>query len=123
KTRTIVARNDDYYGNDSYLEQRLTAGTYYVAVTSVGNTDFDPTIVDSGFGGRTEGAYNLSMNFKSDGETSLSDSTGVKLDGDADGKPGGAYEFWFQSNTAANTIYVDKANVQANPNGTLNNPF
>src|SRR5205085_12111777 len=47
-TRTEIAHNDDYYGNDSYLELHLDPGTYYVAVTSVGNTDFDPTIADTG---------------------------------------------------------------------------
>lgn len=125
--REIVARNDDYYGNDSYLEVRLVPETspagattkYYVAVTSVGNTEFDPTIADSGFGGRTQGNYSLTMNFKPDGGTSLTDTTGVKFDGDADGVPGGQYEFWFQSNTVANTIYVDKTST-ANQNPAQN---
>ena len=40
-TRQIIARNDDYYGNDSYLEvcSSDAAGTYYVGVTSVGNIE------------------------------------------------------------------------------------
>jgi hypothetical protein len=128
-TRTIVARNDDYYGNDSYLELRLDPGTYYVAVTSVGNTDFDPAIANSGFGGRTQGNYNLSLNFKPDGGTTLADTSGVKFDGDGDGQPGGTNEFWFQSNTSTNTIYVDKTstanqNPAQNPNlGTLGSPY
>ena len=29
----------------------MDRGTYYVAVTSTGNTEFDPTISDTGFGG------------------------------------------------------------------------
>lgn len=129
-TRSVVARNDDYYGNDSYLELHLDAGTYYLAVTSVGNTQFDPTILDSGFGGRTQGTYNLSMSLKPDaGTTSMRDATSVAFDGDGDGNPGGTYQFWFQSNTAANTIYVDKTST-ANQNpaqnlnlGTIGSPY
>jgi hypothetical protein len=130
KVRTEVARNDDYYGNDSYLELHLNQGTYYVAVTSTGNTEFNPEILDTGFGGRTQGAYNLSMSLKPDsGTTSMKDATSSQpaFDGDADGQPGGTYQFWFQSNTPAATssiIYVDKAStVAGNGTGALNNPF
>ena len=77
-TRTQIARNDDYYGNDSYLEVRLDAGRYFIAVTSVGNTEFNPAIADSGFGGRTQGQYNLTMSLKPEGAvTSLRDASGV----------------------------------------------
>ncbi len=108
-TKTEIAHNDDYYGNDSYLELHLDAGSYFVAVTSVGNTDFDPTIPDTGFGGRTQGTYSLSLSIKPDNATvSMHDATGVAFDGDAENNPGGQYQFWFQANTAANTIYVDK---------------
>ncbi len=49
----LVARNDDFYGKDSYLEiEGMQPGTYYVAVTASGNTDFDGRIADSGFGAR-----------------------------------------------------------------------
>jgi hypothetical protein len=112
KTRTEIARNDDYYGNDSYLELSLGAGTYYVAVTSTGNTEFDPTIPDTGAGGRTQGAYSLTMSLRPDtATTSMRDATGVNFDGDADGNAGGRNQFWFQSNTPAPTsaiFYVDK---------------
>lgn len=117
KTRTQIARNDDYYGNDSYLEVHLEKGTYYLAVTSVEDTDFDPTIADTGFGGRTQGAYNLSLSLKPDGGTvSMRDATGVAFDGDAENNPGGSYQFWFQANTADNTVYVDKT-PPASPSG------
>ncbi len=130
KTRTQIARNDDYYGNDSYLEVRLAKGTYYLAVTSVGNTDFDPTISGSGFGGRTQGAYSLAVSIKPDGgTTSMRDATGVSFDGDAENNPGGTYQFWFQGNTTTNTVYVDKVST-ANQNlaqnaalGTIGSPY
>ncbi|HEY2414173.1 MAG TPA: choice-of-anchor L domain-containing protein, partial [Pirellulaceae bacterium] len=118
-TKTEIAHNDDYYGNDSYLEVHLDTGTYFVAVTSVGNTDFDPTIADTGFGGRTQGTYNLSLSMKPDNATvSMRDATGVAFDGDAENNPGGVYQFWFQANTATNTIYVDKLGASVQVNGT-----
>ena len=33
--RELIARNDDYYSNDSYIEVELGAGTYYVGVSYV----------------------------------------------------------------------------------------
>ncbi len=130
KTRTQIARNDDYYGNDSYLEVHLAKGTYYLAVTSVGNTDFDPTIPGTGFGGRTQGAYSLAVSIKPDGgTTSMRDATGVSFDGDAENSPGGTYQFWLQGNNATNTVYVDKAstanqNLAQNPAlGTIGSPY
>jgi len=91
---------------------------------------FDPSILDTGMGGRTSGVYNLTMSLKADGgTTSMRDMTGVALDGDAEGNPGGTYQFYFQSNTVTNTIYVDKVstanqNPAQNPNlGTIGSPF
>lgn len=119
--RTLIARNDDYYGKDSFVDLHLEAGTYYVAVTSKGNTDFDPTVPDTGMGGTTEGAFQLKLNFKPDGRySSVQDVFGSAVDGDADGRPGGTYEFFFQ---AGPTIFVDKANTQTSPNGSLLNPY
>ena len=60
---TIIARNDDYYGNDSFLKLDLAAGNYYVAVTSTGNSNFDPATAETGFGGTTQGAYKLRLTF------------------------------------------------------------
>jgi len=124
--RTMIARNDDYYGNDSYLELRLEPGTYYVAVTSVGNTDFDPTIPGTGLGGRTQGGYDLKLHFRPEtATTAIKDNTtsAPAFDGDGDGRPGGTYAFYFQGNTPANTIYVDKSNTLPSPDGTLANPY
>ena len=123
----VVARNDDYFSNDSFVRLDVQPGTYYVAVTSTGNTDFDPTIADSGFGGTTQGEYSLHLDLRAVPTTTLLDTTGTALDGDADGQPGGGFDFWFQSNDA-NTIYVDKANnpitnTTGAPVGSLANPF
>jgi hypothetical protein len=120
--RTIVARNDDYFGKDSFINLHLGAGTYYLAVTSTGNTSFDPTVADTGFGGRTDGAYRLKLDFKADppATATLTDQNGSALDGDGNAMAGGVFNFWFQSNTAANTIYVDKTNAaDVSQNGTI----
>lgn len=121
----LIARNDDYYGSDSYVEIKgLKAGDYYVAVTSTGNTNFNPAISDSGSGGTTEGAYQLRIDFDPAVKPNqIFDSTGLALDGDGDGKEGGEFNFWFQ---VGNTIFVDKANdkVQgAEGNGSAANPY
>ncbi|MFN0053608.1 MAG: nidogen-like domain-containing protein, partial [Planctomycetales bacterium] len=124
--RTIVARNDDYFGRDSFLNLHLDQGTYFLAVSSTGNTAFDPTVSFTGFGGRTDGDYRLNMNFTPDPATSttLNDAGGRALDGDGNAAEGGTFNFWFRSNTDANTIYVDKANsASVNQNGSLGNPF
>ena len=122
--REIIARNDDYFGEDAFLDLELEAGTYYLAVTSVGNTDFDPTVADSGYGGRTDGDYTLDINFTPEpaANTFIVDAAnGVALDGDADGTPGGVFDFWFQS---GETIFVDKATQSAGPaDGSLANPY
>jgi len=123
--RTIIARNDDYFGRDSFVSLHLAAGNYYVAVTSIGNTSFDPNIADSGFGGRTRGSYQLKVNFNADpvapNALTLDDAGGVALDGDGQYQPGGTFNFWFQS---GNTIFVDKNNAATlGQNGTLANPY
>jgi hypothetical protein len=126
-TREIISRNDDYFSSDSFLELDLTAGVYYISVTSTGLTGIDPTVADSGFGGLTDGAYQLKLNFTPVGGGAMKDLTNTAFDGDLDGIAGGAYEFFFQSNTGANTtIYVDKArDTTSGPDGagTLASPY
>ena len=66
------------------------------------------------------------MSLKPDaGTTTMRDTSNVALDGDADGNPGGTYQFWFQSNAATNTIYVDKTppNVPTGALGSITNPY
>jgi len=70
--------------------------------------------------------YNLKLVFSAVGTgSSLSDASGTALDGDADGNPGGAYSFWFESSDQ--TIFVDKQNDtranQLDGTGTLNDPY
>ncbi|GIW94360.1 MAG: hypothetical protein KatS3mg110_2401 [Pirellulaceae bacterium] len=132
----LVARNDNYFGHDPFLELELEPGVYYVGVSSAGNEDYDPRVEDSGSGGTTEGDYDLRLVFRPQAVSGIVDFTGTRFDGDADGVPGGVYNFWFRTaaplqspfNPAvAAVIYVDKANQPAvgapPPNGTRSNPF
>ncbi len=130
--RELVARNDDYYARDSFLGLELKAAapssakyTYYIAVTSTGNTAFDPEVENSGANGRSDGAYRLQLGFTPAGEVSntIVDTTGTPLDGDRDGLAGGAFNFWFGSSTATNTVYVDKLAAAAGADGSLAKPF
>ncbi len=123
--REIITRNDDYYGKDSYLNIQLQPGTYYVGVSAKGNTSYDPTVSDTGSGGQSDGNYRLQLGFTSNVMTNIADSdssTATALDGDADNKPGGALNFWFESGT---TIYVDKATTVSTglQDGTIARPF
>ena len=121
-SREQIASNDDYYSEDSFMEIRLGPGTYYIGVSSRGNSEYDPTIADSGFGGTTQGQYQLRMNFTPDASATLVDAGGTSLDGDVDGIPGGNFNFWFQVGNDANSIYVDKS-FTGTQMGTLANPF
>ncbi|MGQ0635934.1 MAG: matrixin family metalloprotease [Planctomycetaceae bacterium] len=121
--RTLIARNDDYFGRDSFVNLHLDAGVYFIAVSSTGNTNFDPSVADTGWGGRTDGDYQLKLGFVADPPPTglLTDVFGVALDGDADARAGGTFNFWFQS---GNTIFVDKLNAgDVNQDGTLANPY
>ena len=117
--RTITAQ-------DSFLEPLRVRPRANIlrSVTSTGNTDFDPTIPDSGLGGTTQGRYNLRLNFTSTAAAGLTDTTGTLFDGDADGLAGGQFDFWFRTQTAANTIFVDKtATAGTGALGSITNPY
>ncbi|MCU0870776.1 MAG: pre-peptidase C-terminal domain-containing protein, partial [Pirellulaceae bacterium] len=115
--RELVARNDDYYSEDSLVRVRLEPGTYYVGVSAAGNVEYNPEAADTGFGGVTEGRYDLRLDFRADAIAGqlmvdvdnrdrpelLSQAT--PLDGDADGEPGGVYNFWFR--VSPRQIFVD----------------
>ncbi len=123
-TGNLIARNDDYYGKDSFLQLDLAAGAYYVAISSTGNTSFDPRVTKSGSGGRTMGDFQLRMTFTPSVSVanSIRDTTGRQLDGDNDGLPGGVNNFWFK--VSANTIYVDKvATGGTGALGSITNPY
>lgn len=123
--RVLISRNDDYFSKDSYIELRLEAGDYYIGVSASGNNQYDPTITDTGMGGKSAGAYDLKINFKPDlaqAQQLVDKDRKVALDGDADGVAGGAYNFWFRAQTVANTIIVDK-NMTTTGNGTVATPY
>lgn len=121
----LLAQNDNYFSGDSFVGLELEAGTYFIGVSSAGNDVYDPSIQNSGYGGTTDGGYQLRLNFEPEATNKLLDNplsgtgTGVEFDGDADGIAGGEYEFFFQ---VANTIFVDKAAANGG-NGTLATPY
>ncbi len=117
----VVAQNDDYYSNDSYLDLQLEAGTYYVGVTSTGNTRYDPDVLTAVLAAPPAATTELHMNFIADPRAVLVDqdtTAGTALDGDADGQAGGVFDFWFRTaapvvapSAAAETIFVDKSHA------------
>ncbi|MFO0904297.1 MAG: tandem-95 repeat protein [Pirellulales bacterium] len=108
-SRELVAQNDDYYGDDSFLSiPSLSEGTYYIGVSAKG-TSYDPAVPNSGMGGLSEGDYQLRVNFRPAATTSIVDLDGSAFDGDGDGAAGGVYNFWFRAQTPANTLFVDKS--------------
>lgn len=141
-SREIISSNDDYYSKDSFIELALTEGTYYLTVTASGNDQIDPTIEDSGFGGTTQGNYDLRLNFAPDRGRTLvdQDNTGntnapaeaqsTLLDGDLDGSPGGEFNYWFrtapqagnESPGAPKTVFVDKT-AAGGGDGSLSTPY
>jgi hypothetical protein len=130
--KRLIARNDDYFGHDSFVELSLKADTYYIGITSTGNTDFDPTIPDTGLGGTTQGGYQLRLTFKPVQTVGIKDTSGTLLDGDDDGVAGGVHSFWFNASTTnannpgvvANTLYVDKTTTGTTGTvGSLARPY
>ncbi len=102
----LIARNDNYFSEDSFIQQQLSAGVYFIGVSASGNDSYDPTIPDTGFGGTTQGKYDLRVTFRAQVDTTdaiqdvASGFTGdqsISLDGDADGVAGGTYNYWFQT--------------------------
>lgn len=123
--RVLISRNDDYFSKDSFIELHLDPGTYYIGVSASGNNQYDPTINDTGIGGKSAGAYDLKINFKADlaqADQLVDKDRKVALDGDSDGVAGGAYNFWFRTQTVANTLIVDK-NATTTGNGSLATPY
>ncbi len=103
------AGNGDYFSNDSLIDVEIEAGTYVVGVSARGNTSYDPNIESSGFGGLSEGEYELRLDFRPNLANAIIDTTGVALDGDGDSRPGGFFDFWFVPSDPNNTLYVDKS--------------
>ncbi|MDP7206614.1 MAG: hypothetical protein QGH11_13645, partial [Pirellulaceae bacterium] len=129
--RELVARNDDYFSEDSRIELSLNAGTYFIGVSASGNDSYNPEIEDSGYGGKTQGRYDLQLTFRPDAHNAIKDLSGVALDGDGDGISGGVFNFWFQTAIPAGVtsdpddprvIFVDKL-ASGVENGALAFPF
>ncbi|XZE56816.1 Ig-like domain-containing protein [Planctomycetaceae bacterium SH139] len=108
-----IAFNDNYFGTDSRLQLPLGDGVYYIGVSASGNDQYDPVIPGTGFGGGSEGDYQLFVKFEAntDGRDSLRDVDGdavgipgTPVDGDGDGIPGGANNFWFQVRPEARQV-------------------
>jgi large repetitive protein len=109
----LVAQNDNYFGRDSLIRQSLSSGVYYIGVSASGNEEYNASIPDSGFGGRTAGNYELRINYRAAVDTtdtiqdlmgSMAGDTSVGLDGNGDGSPGGTYNFWFQTRPLNRTL-------------------
>ncbi|QDS92516.1 hypothetical protein FF011L_12630 [Roseimaritima multifibrata] len=101
-----LSRNDDYFSEDSLIRADLGSGVYYIGVAASGNDHYDPTISGSGFGGSSQGKYDLQLVFEAqvdevdvlrDLDSDRDLVPGVRIDGDGDGTPGGAFNYWFQS--------------------------
>ncbi|MBT7256111.1 MAG: tandem-95 repeat protein [Planctomycetaceae bacterium] len=139
--KDLIARNDDYFSKDSFLELRLRTGKYYIGVSASGNSVYNPSVYQSGLGGRTQGRYDLRLNYRPDVNRTIVDLDNPKdpakpaiedtsFDGDADGVPGGVYNFWFNAAVPSDfatgdesrTVYVDKLAPDGG-DGTLAAPF
>ncbi|MFO0940772.1 MAG: pre-peptidase C-terminal domain-containing protein [Pirellulales bacterium] len=101
-----IAQNDDYFSEDSLIRMTLDSGVYFVGVSASGNNKYDGVIEGTGFGGRTQGRYDLRVTFRAEVDSGnairnvggkFAGDTQVVFDGDADGNPGGVYNFWFQT--------------------------
>lgn len=117
-----VAFNDDYYSSDSFVQLNLEKGNYIVGVSASGNNTYDPVVGNTGLGGRSQGQYQLRMDFKPPAAGELKDGSGQSVDGDADGASSGVFNFWFRPAGTSNTKFVDKAAVTGGT-GTLLSPF
>jgi hypothetical protein len=129
--RELVARNDDYFSRDSHIEIELEPGTYYIGVSASGNNEYDPTIEDSGIGGTTEGDYQLRLSFRGESTRGIVDAdtgnttgrTPTLLDGNGNGTPGGVFNFWFNAQTPARTVFVDKLASASGADGSAQRPY
>ncbi|MDG2128404.1 MAG: matrixin family metalloprotease, partial [Fuerstiella sp.] len=117
-TRELIAQNDDYFSEDSFIELALEPLVptllspdphYYLGVSSTGNDAYDPTIANTGLNGSSDGPYQIRTNFRPNVDNTIIDSTGVAFDGDSDGVAGGVYNFWFRAAATVDTLFVDKA--------------
>jgi len=133
----IVARNDDFYSDDSFIGVDVSPNAdgsparYYVGITASGNQNYNPSIENSGLGGRTQGRYDMRVTFQNKNVDTIRDVNGTALDGDGDGVPGGDFNFWFrtakvkgtETSGEARTLFVDKSGVNNTSAGALASPY
>ena len=135
---TEIAANEDYYSEDPRITlENIRGGDYIVGVSAKGNTAYNPQIEDSGLGGKSEGKYQLRIDFQPPARATLVDVNGTPtpLDGDGDGRPGGTFNYWFVPTRPdrgtptvgtldqfAYTVWVDKT-AATGGNGTLAAPY
>ena len=135
---TEIAANEDYFSEDPRISlDFVRGGDYIIGVSAKGNTAYNPSVEDSGLGGKSEGKYQLRIDFKPPAGSTLVDVNGsaTPLDGDGNGRPGGVFNYWFVptrpdratvvpgvADTSAYTVWVDKT-AAAGGNGTLARPF
>ena len=135
---TEIAANEDYFSEDPRISLDFAqGGDYIVGVSAKGNTTYNPSVEDSGLGGKSEGKYQLRIDFRPPAPSALVDTNGspTPLDGDGDGRPGGVFNYWFvpsrpdratvvpgTPDTSAYTVWVDKV-AAAGGNGTLARPY
>ena len=133
-----VAANEDYFSEDPRISiDFVRGGDYIVGVSAKGNTTYSPSVEDSGLGGKSEGKYQLRIDYRPPATSTLVDRNGspTPLDGDGDGRPGGVFNYWFvptrpdraaviagTPDTSAYTVWVDKV-AAAGGNGTLARPY
>ena len=134
----LISANDDYFSNDPRISlDFVTGGDYIVGVSAKGNTSYNPKIEDSGLGGKSQGNYQLRVDYVPPAASSLVDANGAPtaIDGNGDGRPGGVFNYWFvptrpdratpvqgTPDTSAYTVWVDKS-AAAGGNGTLASPY
>ena len=127
----LIARNDDFYSDDSFVGIDVELGSYIIGISSTGNENYSGEVSGSGLGGVSEGRYEMRVTFTSTAGGTITDTTGTRLDGDADGREGGDFNFWFRVardlSTAGTdeprTIFVDKLGDDVNNDGALGTPL
>ncbi len=121
----VLARNDNYYNEDSFISLHLDEGTYFIGVSASGNDQYNPNVVGSGIGGTTEGPYQLRLNLQPTVTAQLVNAQSIPLDGDGDGdgQPGGQYNYWFNVEPASRTLFADKAATGTTADGTAGHPY
>lgn len=110
----LVARNGDFYGDDSFIGIDVTTdeggatATYVLGVTAAGNDDYNPNIEGSGGGGTSQGRYDVRISYQSTDVNTITDTNQSQLDGDSDGQQGGNFNFWFRVAKTADEALADE---------------